>query len=91
MAMLAPYISETKLHNPFSICTLSVVFVSSRELVQGLLEWLDNGYLLFPGNRRKFIHYRPSMAGSDSEHFNVIIYNFNSNYINLISSNDLPS
>ena len=62
MAELASYISQTKLHNPFSICTLSVVFVSSRELVQGLLEWLDNGYLLFPGNRRKFIHYRLSMA-----------------------------
>ena len=67
MAMLASYISETKLHNPFSICTLSVVFVSSRELVQGLLEWLDNGYLLFIDNRRKFIHCLSSMAGSNKQ------------------------
>ena len=74
MAMLASYISQTKLHEPFSIFTLSVVFISSRELVQGLLRWLDNGYLLFPGNRRKFIHFPSSMAGSDSEHINVIIY-----------------
>ena len=31
-------------------------------------------HLLFLGNRRKLIHCRPSMAESDSEHFNVIDY-----------------
>ena len=42
----------------------------------GLLELLAvaSVHLLFLDNRRKLIHYRLSMAESDSEHFNVIDY-----------------